>query len=134
MAIWFVEVRESSAQPPAVNLVAFAGHGQPAGALLDEAAASNLSIGSADQLGALRWWPATGAVDQVYVAPSWRRHGIATIMALTGSGLAIAKGWPRLWADGQRTELGEAFVNASAFRNRTEALTHTLAPMTPPEA
>jgi GNAT superfamily N-acetyltransferase len=132
--VWFVEVRESSAQPPAVNLVAFQGHGQPAGALLDEAAVSNLTISSSEQLGALRWWPATGEVDQVYVAPAWRRHGIATILVLTAAGLAIAREWPRPWSDGQRTELGEAFVHDSFFRNRAEALTHTLAPMTPPEA
>lgn len=131
--LWFVEVRESGGTPPAVNLVAFQGHGQPAGALLDETAVSNLTVSSTDQVGALRWWPATGEVDQLYVAPSSRRRGVGTILVLTAGGLAIARGWPRPWSDGQRTELGEVFVDASMFRNRTQPLSHTLPPMTPPD-
>jgi GNAT superfamily N-acetyltransferase len=133
LPLWFVEVREAAVQPPAVNLLAFQGHGQADGTLLDEAAASNLDLTSADQLGAVRWWPGTGAVDQIYVAPKWRRHRIGTVLVYTAGALSIVRGWPRAWTDGQRTKLGEAFVQASLFRGRAEPLTHLLGPMTPPE-
>jgi GNAT superfamily N-acetyltransferase len=131
--VWFVEVREESADPPAVNLVAFEGFGQRAGALLDLAGVTNLSVQSSDQLGSLRWWAGSGEVDQIYVSPRWRRHRIGTRLALTASCLAVYRGWPRLWSDGQRTELGESFVNGVPFRHRAHPLTHLLAPMTPPQ-
>jgi GNAT superfamily N-acetyltransferase len=130
--LWFVEIRETTAQPPAVNLVAFSGHGQPEGAVLDATAATNLAISSADQLGAVRWWPATGEVDQIYVAPDWRRHRIGTRLVLSAGCLSIARNWPRLWGDGQRTALGEQFRNASTWRDRAADLTHVVPPMTPP--
>ncbi|CAN5375574.1 hypothetical protein BH10ACT8_BH10ACT8_18560 [soil metagenome] len=130
--VWFVEVRESRATPPAVNLVAFTGRGLPDGALLDQTAASNVGVSSTDQLGAVRWWPATGEVDQIYVSPDWRRHRIGTRLVLTAGCLAIARGWSRLWSDGQRTELGERFRDTADWRHRTADLTHLAPPMTPP--
>jgi GNAT superfamily N-acetyltransferase len=130
--LWFVEFREASAEPPAVNLMAFEGFGQQPGALLDGAAVSNVAVGSADQLGAVRWWPASGEVDQLYVAPSMRRRGVGTALVLTAGALSIARGWPRCWSDGQRTELGEAFVQLPELRGRVQPLTHLIRPMTPP--
>ncbi|HEU5006764.1 MAG TPA: GNAT family N-acetyltransferase [Jatrophihabitantaceae bacterium] len=129
--LWFVEFRESATRPPAVNLMAFAGHGRRAGELLDRADLSNVAVRRADQLGALRWYPATGEVDQIYVAPAARRRGVGSGLVYAAAVLSIARGWPRMWADGQRTVLGEAFRNGSEFGDRAADLTHVAPPMTP---
>jgi GNAT superfamily N-acetyltransferase len=132
--MWFVEVRESARQPPATNLLAFTGHGQPTGLLLDAADFSNTPAASADQLGAVHFYPVSGVIDQIYVAPDWRRRGIGTALTTAVSVLSIARGWPRPWAQGQRTELGERFRNGSRWWPRTDELTHLHPPMTPGEA
>jgi GNAT superfamily N-acetyltransferase len=129
--LWFVEFRESAARPPAVNLMAFAGHGRRPGELLDRADLSNVAVRREDQLGAVRWYPATGELDQIYVAPTARRSGIGSALVYAAAVLSVARGWPRMWADGQRTLLGEAFRNASEFGNRAADLTHVAPPMTP---
>jgi GNAT superfamily N-acetyltransferase len=129
--LWFVEFRESAARPPATNLMAFVGHGRRAGELLDRADLSNVAVRRADQLGALRWYPATGEVDQIYVAPAARRRGIGSALIYAAAVLSVARGWNRLWSDGQRTVLGEAFRNASEFGDRAADLTHVAPPMTP---
>lgn len=129
--VWFAEVREPAARPPAVNLLAFTGHGQAAGALLDPAQLTNVNVTTADQLGALRWYPATGEVDQLYVQPDWRRRSIAGALIAAAGSLALARDWPRLWGDGQRTTMGEALRSASTWRHRAAPLTHVAPPMTP---
>lgn len=135
--LWFAEVRESTARPPAVHLIAFASGGLaggPApGSLLDESAVTNVNVTSDDQVGALRWYPATGEVDQVYVQPAWRRRGISGALIIGAGALSVARGWPRLWGDGQRTVQGEQLRNASPWRHRAADLTHTAPPMTPGE-
>lgn len=129
--LWFVEVRESAADPPAVNLLAFSEHGQAAGTLMDRADLSNVAVRRSDQLAAIRWWPAVGEVDQIYVNPDWRRRGIGTAVVQAAAVLTAARGWSRLWGDGQRTVLGEQFRNASFWRHRTAELTRVAPPMTP---
>jgi GNAT superfamily N-acetyltransferase len=129
--MWFVEVRESTRRPPATNLLAFTGHGQPPGILLDAADFSNTATASADQLGAIHFYPVSGVIDQIYVAPDWRRRGIGGVLAEATSVLCLARGWPRPWAQGQRTELGEKFRNGSPWWDRADELTHLHPPMTP---
>jgi GNAT superfamily N-acetyltransferase len=128
--LWFGEITETAARPPAVNLVAFTGHGVVAGSLLDAAALAG-RVTNPDQAGAIRWYPATGEVDQVYVQPGWRRQSIGNALIGAASALSHARDWPRLWGDGQRTELGEQFRNASTWRARGAELTHLAPPMTP---
>ena len=132
--LWFLELRESNAHPPAVNLLAFTGHGMPPGALLDRTAFSNHAVDGTDQLGAIRWYPATGEIDQIYVTPAMRRHSIATALLTASATLAVARGWPRFWSDGQRTELGEQIRNAGSWWHRAADLTHVAPPMTPTSA
>jgi GNAT superfamily N-acetyltransferase len=132
--LWFVESRESAARPPAVNLMAFAGHGRRPGELLDRADLSNVAVRREDQLGAVRWYPATGEVDQIYVAPAARRSGIGSALVYAAAVLSVARGWSRLWSDGQRTALGETFRNGSEFGDRMAELTHVAPPMTPGES
>jgi GNAT superfamily N-acetyltransferase len=132
--LWFAELRESTGAPPAVSLVAFTGAGAPAHALIDEAGLSNLPVRSRDQLGALRWYPATGEIDQIYVQPAWRRRNIASALLGAAASLSVARDWPRFWSDGQRTELGEDLRNGRSWRGRAAHLTHVAPPMTPDEA
>ncbi len=128
--LWFGELRESAARPPAVVLLAFTGHGVREGALLDESALADTDVVSADQLGAVRWYPGTGEVDRIYVQPEWRRRSIAMALSITIGTIAAARDWPRLWGDGQRTELGEQWRLAQPWRDRAAPLTHALPPMT----
>jgi GNAT superfamily N-acetyltransferase len=129
--LWFVEVRESNAHPPASNLVAFTGRGQPVGTVFDEADASNLAVTSDDQLAAVRWYPATGEIDQIFVAPEWRRHHVGSALLISAGTLALARGWPRFWSDGQRTVLGEHLRNSRAWARSAAELTHIAPPMSP---
>jgi GNAT superfamily N-acetyltransferase len=131
--VWFAEIRQSTARPPAVNLVAFTEHGVAAGSLVDEPELAELDVRTADQLGAVRWYPASGEVDQVYVQPEWRRRTVAGALIAAAATLSGARDWPRLWSDGQRTVDGEQLRNASSWRYRTADLTHTAPPMTPGE-
>jgi GNAT superfamily N-acetyltransferase len=129
--LWFVEIRESTARPPAVNLVAFTGAAAPTGALLDAADLPGRGVHTADQLGAVRWYPATGEFDQIYVQPEWRRRTIGWALAAAAGTLSDARDWPLPWADGQRTDMGEKFRNGSPWRHRAQDLTHLAPPMTP---
>jgi GNAT superfamily N-acetyltransferase len=130
--LWFVEVREPSGAPPAVSLVAFTGDDVPAGSLRDDLGGTSAT--SADQVGAVRWYPATGEVDQIYVQPQWRRRRIGNVLLVCAATLSYARGWPRFWGDGQRTTLGEQFRNASPWRGLAADLTHVSPPMTPDDA
>jgi len=130
--LWFIEIAESST-PPAAHLVAFSGHGVEPGTLHTSESARVTGVTSADQLGAVRWYPATGEVDQVYVDPSRRREGIAGLTILAAATLNRSRGLPRFWGDGQRTALGDRLRDASPWRHRAAELTHLAPPMTPPE-
>lgn len=127
--LWFVEVRESAGRPPAVSLVAFTGHDVPPGSLRDDTGGTSAT--SADQVGAVRWYPASGEVDQVYVQQAWRRRTVGSALVAAAVALGYARDWPRMWSDGQRTELGERFRNGSEWRYRTADLTNLAPPMTP---
>ena len=132
--LWFAELRESTARPPAVSLVAFEARpdrGVRAGALLDDVALAGVPVVRTDQLAAVRWYPATGEVDQVYVQPQHRRRSLSGAMIGAAATLSYARDWPRLWGDGQRTAIGEQLRNASPWRHRTADLTHLAPPMTP---
>lgn len=129
--LWFAEVVEPDSSPPAVILIAFSGHDVEPGRLLDREARTDVAVTSADQLGALRWYPATGEVDQIYVSPDWRRRSIGSALIAAGGTLAVARGWERLWGDGQRTALGDRWRKASPWAHRAATLSHLAPPMTP---
>jgi GNAT superfamily N-acetyltransferase len=134
-AMWFVAQPEPAAQPPAMNLVAFDTPHQPEGAVVSAAAFTAMPVRSSRQLAAVRWFTGTGQVHQVYVAPTARRRGIATVLLLAAGTYAVASGWPRLWGNGERTDLGEALVTGGhdVIRRRAVTRTRVLPPMTPGE-
>lgn len=128
--LWFAEVADDG-PPPATTLVVFSGHDVEAGTLLDLEAFERTGAESTDQLGAIRWYPETGEVDQVYVSPDWRRRSIGSALVVAAGTLAVARGWARLWGDGQRTALGDRWRSTSDWAHRTAPLTHLAPPMTP---
>ena len=132
--LWYAELRELTGRPPAVSMLAFSGAGVAPGRLLDRTAAGNVDVTTDDQLAAIRWYPATGEIDQIYVAPHARRRGIATVLLHAAGMLSVANGWGRLWSDGQRTMLGEHLRNSRDWQHRAADLTHIAPPMTPGEA
>ncbi|MEO9108670.1 MAG: hypothetical protein ABI368_00460, partial [Jatrophihabitantaceae bacterium] len=69
----------------------------------------------------------------IYVQPQWRRRSVAGALSAAAATLSTARGWPRLWGGGQRTELGEQWRATNLWRNRAADLTHVAPPMTPPQ-
>lgn len=129
--LWFAEIDDRAATPRAVVLMAFTGHSVPPGSLLDDEELRLIDVVSSDQLAALRWYHGTGEVDQVYVSPTRRREGIGSALIMAGGTLAVARGWSRLWGDGQRTALGDRWRSTSDWAHRTSPLSHLSPPMTP---
>lgn len=131
--LWFLELDEPEATPPATTLLAFSGHDVDPGTFLDRTGLQGVAVTSDDQLGAYRWVPHSGFVDQLYVTPQWRRRSIGTALIAAASLVVIARGWPRMWSDGQRTAEGDRMRSAARWSHRTDDLTHLMPPMTPPE-
>lgn len=129
--LWFVHVPEPHERRPATNLVAFGGGDVEPGTVVQRHVPRGAGVTSSDQLGAVRWWPGTGEVDQVYVAPARRRTGLSTVLLAAAGTVATASGSVPLWGDGQRTALGERMKQASAWSHRFAELEHLAAPMTP---
>ncbi len=105
--LWYVELPEPSAAPPATTLVAFSDDRYPEGTLLTAARARAAGISGAHQVAALRWWPGAGLVHQVFVGPAHRRRGVGQKLVRAAFGLQAARGLPDLHGDGRRTDLGE---------------------------
>jgi ribosomal protein S18 acetylase RimI-like enzyme len=132
--LWFVESPEPDAEPAAMNLVAFDTTHFPPGRVIDHRTFVPLPIRSDEQVAAIRWWPGTGQIHQVYVSPLHRRRGIGTAMVYAASAHLIAGGSPsRLWASGERTDLGEAFATGLPHPQRVHSRRRSLPPMTPAE-
>jgi GNAT superfamily N-acetyltransferase len=133
--LWWVEHPETSADPPAMTLMAFRAALVPAGTVIDQSRFRQLPLDSSDQLGAVRWWPSSGQIHQIYVAPEQRRQRIGTCLLAAAGAYVRVRDWPALWASGQRTDLGDALVTRGhpAIGARAEPRTHHLPPMTPRE-
>lgn len=129
--LWFAELDEPDSEPPAISLVAFTDVDAEPGTLFDRRTAKEARLRSAEQVGAFRWYPSSGFVDQVYVAPAWRRRTVATALLAAVGALTGARGWAPVWGDGQRTADGERWKNASLWADTAPEITHILPPMTP---
>lgn len=88
-----------------------------------------LTASDTDPIGWARWFPLTGLIDDIWVDPEHRRRGIATALLYAADTLSVARDWRRLWADGQRTDLGDQLREGGQWRARAADRTH-LAPPT----
>ncbi len=131
--LWYVELAEPDAAPPARTLVAFSDDRFPEGTVLTPAQAQVAGVASDQQAAALRWWPDTGLTHQVYVTPRHRRRGLGLKIAMAAYGVQAVRGLPRLHGDGRRTDDGEAWAGAlppwAAWRVAPRS--HALPSMTP---
>lgn len=110
--LWYVELPEPGADRPATTLVAFSDARFADGRLLGQDDARTAGITADGQVAAIRWWPASGLVHQLYVGPAHRRRGVAHKLARAAFGLQAARGLPALHGDGRRTDLGERWRRA----------------------
>lgn len=133
--LWWVEVPETAADPPALNIVAYDAPVLAPGTVIDDAAFISLPVQASDQAAAYRWWPSTGEVHQMYVAPEGRRQGVGIAIGAFAWMYAWLRGWPAQYTGGYRTDLGEALIEATEpwWSGRVGDRTHTSPPMTPAE-
>lgn len=130
--LWFVASAEPSADPPAQTIVAFATDDLPAGRVIGDEGFAAVGRSESEQVGAIRWWSASGQIHQIYVQPQWRRQGIGTALLHVASAQQVALGTgTRLWAGGERTDLGETLAEAKPYGHRVAKRTAVVAPMTP---
>jgi GNAT superfamily N-acetyltransferase len=131
--LWFVELPEPTGRPAASTLVAFSDARFADGTVVDDVRARHAGVDGSGQVGALRWWPGTGLVHQIYVAPAHRRRGVGDKLVRTVFGIQAARGLSPLHGDGRRTKLGEEWRNAlpAAVAARMAPLSEVMPPMTP---
>jgi GNAT superfamily N-acetyltransferase len=131
--LWYVEVPDPTVRPAANTLIAFSDARFAEGTVVSADHARRLGVDGARQVAALRWWPGTGLVHQIYVAPERRRRGVGGKLVRAAFGIQAARGLPSLHGDGRRTELGEAWRTGlhPATAARMAPLTEVMPPMTP---
>jgi hypothetical protein len=128
--VWFVSVDEPKTTPAATNLVAFVGDQLPPGTIVSRYTFATMGVQNDRQAAAVRWYPATGLVHQIYVSPQWRRHQLATHLLAAANTFNLAKNWPgHLHGDGRRTEMGEFLALTSLFPDRFAPLETRMPPM-----
>ncbi|HWE55080.1 MAG TPA: hypothetical protein VG435_06180 [Acidimicrobiales bacterium] len=129
--LWYSELPEPDADPPATNLLAFATPEWPDGTIVAAAALEEAGIDPREQVAAVRWWNGTGQVHQVFVAAHMRRKRIGTKLVLTGAALTVGRRWPSLWSGGELTDLGTSWISASVWAARVAPRSLEVPPMTP---
>lgn len=130
--VWFVFVDEPKAQPAAANLVAFVGDQRPMGTIVSRYTFAAMGVANDEQAGAVRWHTDGGLVHQIFIAPRYRRHRLATYVLYSANAFHLAKGWRGLiHGDGRRTMLGELLAAASNYPSRFRALEIEMPPMDP---
>ncbi len=130
--LWYVVAPVAGSSE--VDLIAFSTDDRPEGDVLDVAGFADLGIAWSNQVGALRWDTATGLGRQVYVAPTARRRGVGTKLGVAAVVTAAARGWAPVRVDGQRTDLGEAWLSSvwPTSWDDLPACSTVAPPMTPP--
>lgn len=130
--MWYVWLPQAGTDPPLLALVAFATGDLPAGTVVDDDTFAGLGRDNDEQVGAIRWWPDTGQIFELYVQPAMRRKGVSKALLYAASAQQIALGnGKRVWAGGERTDLGEALATALQLGHRIAPRTSVVAPMTP---
>jgi GNAT superfamily N-acetyltransferase len=133
--LWYVELPEPVASPPATTLLAFSDPRHPEGTVLTAEQARECGVTGAEQVAALRWWTQSGLVHQIYVAPAHRRRGVGGKLAQAAFGVQKARGLAPLHGDGRRTDDGEQWRQRlpGHVAQRMARLTQRLPSMTPGE-
>lgn len=127
--LWFVNVDEPKAEHPATNLVAFATDDREPGTIVSRYTFATMGVDNDAQVGAVRWYR-SGVVHQIFVAPEWRQHGVATSIFIAASGFHQSNGWPQyLRSDGRRTKLGSLLAAGFRYTRRVAILDQTMPPM-----
>jgi hypothetical protein len=127
---WFVWVDEPTANPPATNLVAFVDDRIAPGTILSSYQFATSGVTNESQVGAIRWYPGSGLIHQVFVDPDFRRQQLGTILLYAASALHQGRSWPgRLHADGRRTELGQQFAAGIRHPQRLKPHDEVMPPM-----
>lgn len=129
--LWYSELPEPEADPPATNLLAFATAEWPDGTIVRSDELEEAGADLRAQAAALRWWTGTGQVHQIYVIPHMRRRGIGSKLVLAGAALTVGRRWPSLWSNGDLTDLGDSWISASVWARRVAPRTSVVPPMTP---
>ena len=131
---WYVAIPRPTQRPPVVELVGFASDHLPPGTVVDNPTFMTLAVRSDQQVAAVRWQSDTAVVEEVYVAPAWRRHQLGIKMVRAASAFHQVHGWPgALHSDGRRTDLGQEFTVGLAHPERIARWTQRAAPMDPAE-
>jgi hypothetical protein len=130
--LWCVLIMEPDADPPAANLVGFTTDHFPDGTIVESAEAAAAGVTAADQVAALRWFPGSGQVHQVFVAPEWRRRHVAVKMHMTAELIRAGRGWPAIRGGEIRTELGDAYITALGISPRITPRVASAPPMDAP--
>jgi hypothetical protein len=129
-AVWYVAIPHHDHDPPTFDLVAFRTDHVAAETVIDDPTFMLLPVRAAEQVAAIRWWPSTAVVDQVYVTPDLRRSQLATKLVYAASAYHQLQGWPgRLHSDGRRTELGDRFTAGLRHPSRIAPWTGYSRPM-----
>lgn len=129
--LWYRELPEPEADPPATNLLAFATPEWPDGTIVGSEEFDDAGADLRAQAAALRWWTGTGQVHQVFVIPHMRRRGIGSKLVLAGAALTVGRRWPSLWSSGDLTDLGDSWISSSVWASRVAPRTRVVPPMTP---
>ena len=131
--LWCVLVPASPDRPGRLDLIGFSTAHHPDGAVMGADTFAHLDIAWANQVGALRWDPPTGLVEQVYVSPEHRRTGVGTKLTLVAAGIRRAMDWTPLHSDGRFTDLGAAWVERAPawWASHVPPRSAHLPPMTP---
>lgn len=128
--LWFVWIDEQRAAQAATNLVAFASDRFAPGTVITNHIFATSGVTSEEQAAAVRWYPGTGVVHQIYVAQEWRRRHVGTALIYAASAFHQAKAWPgRLHSDGRRTDIGERFTAGIRHPQRITARDAVMPPM-----
>ncbi|GEN81039.1 hypothetical protein [Actinotalea fermentans] len=102
------------------------------GVVLTDADVERLGLAPGDAIAVLRWNPATGQVLELQVDRASRRRRVATCLLAAAEACAVARGWPILWAGGERTALGESLLRGLRWGVRRARPLTVLAPPTAP--
>lgn len=130
-SMWFVEIEEFAGPRPAISLVGFDNDLRAPGTIISNAEFFSMPLQSHEQAAAVRWY-LDGTVDQVFVAPAWRRRGIGSAVLFTADCYHQARGFRgALRSDGRRTAMGETLVAALQFPERIPPLDEVIRPMDP---